>query len=300
MARTSKRRRINVPRSTTSPLGGSAGKSKLGLTTLQLPTPATSARKRVRSELKRNVTPSREKDLAQLEFVPTSSKLPQPSRKGAKDAISGLPSTPPAMSSTDRRKTTKPIDVESPPASRPSNHAVIGIATPQTSSRGVPEPMRGFDDHYPLARSNCHLSSKSDQASPVVSHAVLPHVQFLARSMTAPPCSPVDSGCSDPFDARENNSVFVPPNGVSAPSKQCLDTSDGQSSDSHVIPMIPVPSSQSQYLLHPDATPKRERCSRRIEHVISSQTQEERELTLSMSHKPATMASLSVGVSPGK
>ncbi|KAG8218822.1 hypothetical protein J3R82DRAFT_4500 [Butyriboletus roseoflavus] len=303
VARSSKRKRTNVQCSTASPLSSSVGRSKLGPNALQLPTPAASARKRVRGEVKQNATLSCSKDLAQLEFGPTSSKLPQSSRKGAEDANPELPSTPLAMPSTDRRKTTKHIDVESLPAPRLSNHTMIGIATPRTSSRGVAEPVRGIDDCSPLARSNSHLPSKSDQVSPGVSHAVLPHVQLLARSTAALPCSPVDLGHSDPFRAREQNSVFVPRDGVSAPSKQHFirsETLDGQSSDGHVIPMMPVPSSQSQYLLHLDATPKRKRCSRHIEHVISSQTQEERELTLSMSHKPAAMASLSVRVSPGK
>ncbi|KAH7888016.1 hypothetical protein F5I97DRAFT_1828899 [Phlebopus sp. FC_14] len=47
------------------------------------------------------------------------------------------------------------------------------------------------------------------------------------------------------------------------------------------VPVRPVPSSQSQYLLHIDATPKRKRISTRKVSVPSSQVQEERELDMS-------------------
>lgn len=326
--RPSKRRKSNVQCSTASPLSSSAGQSKPRPTALQLPTPATSARKRMRggrleelpgktqlistgillSSVEQNPILPSEKDLAQLEFRPIPSKSTQSLRKGAEDAVPEPPLTPLAMPSTDRRKTTRPIDIKFPPGPELSGHTDIGIATPRTSSRRVAKPVHSNDDRSPLARSNCHLPSESSQGSPRLPdqgdfRAVLPHVQLLARSTTGLPSSPVDLGCSDPFHAREKNSVFVPRDGASAPPKQYFiqsETLDGQPPEGHVIPMIPVPSSQSQYLLHLDATPKRKRCSRYIEPVISSQTQEERELTLPVSHKPAAAASLSVGVCLGK
>lgn len=257
VVRSSKRKRNDVPCSPASPLSSSTGQSKLRPTTLQLPTPAASARKRMRGEhleelpgksqltstgavlssVVHNPIRSGDKDLTQLEFGPTPLNFP-PSRKGAEDAISELPSTSLATPSTDRRKTTKPIDTDP----RLSNHIVeTGIATPRTPSRRVPKP-RHCIDHSPLAQSNRPLP------------------------------------------------VFVPPS----------KTTDAQPSDGHVIPMLPIPSSQSQYLLHLDATPKRKQRSQRIEHVISSQTQEESELTLSSSLKPLVMASLSIGHSPGQ
>lgn len=329
VTRSSKRRKSNAQCSTASPLGSSVGQSKSRPTSLQLPTPATSARKRMRSSrlelpgkaqltssgalsssVEQNAILPSEKDLAQLEFGPTPSKLklPQSSPEGAEDTIPELSSIPLPTPSTDRRKTTKPIDVEFPPGPRHSDYAGTGIATPRSSSRRIFEPVHGIHDHTPLARSNCHLPSLPSQASPRlpdsgVSHPVLPHVQHSARSTAGLPCFPVDLDFSDPFYAREKNGVFVPRNGVFVPPKQYLMQSgglDGQASDGHPIPMIPVPSSQSQYLLHLDATPKRKRFSRRTERVISSQTQEERELTLPSPHKPAAVVCLSLGVSPGK
>jgi hypothetical protein len=327
VARSSKRRKSNVQCSAASPLGSSVGQSKSRLTSLQLPTPATSARKRMRSgplespgkarltstgvllsSVEQNAILPNKKDLAQLEFGPTPSKLPQSSSEGAEDAIPELSSIPLATPSTDRRKTTKPIDVKFPPGPRHSNYADTGIATPRSSSRRISEPVHGIHDHTPLARSNCHLPGLPSQASSRlldsgVSHAVLPHIQHSARSTAGLPCFPVDLDFSDPFYAHEKNGVFVPRDRAFVPPKQYPIQSErlnGQSSDGHAIPMIPIPSSQSQYLLHLDATPKRKRSSRRTERVMSSQTQEERELTLSTLHKPAAMASLSLRVSPGK
>lgn len=320
VARTSKRRR-NVSRSTASPLGSSSSQSKLRPTTLQLPTPATSAR-RLRTGCPRDsglqgntqltstgavlsILPG-EKDLAQLEFGPTPSKSPQSSREGSEGALPELSSIPLATPSNDRRKTSWPIDMEFFPGGRHSNPIDSGIATPRTLSRRIFKPVHGIDDHSTLARFNCHLPSEPSQASRIipdsgVSHAVLPHVQHLARSTEGLPCFPVDLDFSDPFCTREKSSVFTS-RGTFTPSKQYaveLERLNGQSSDGHAVPMIPVPSSQSQYLLHPDATPKRKRCSQRIERVISSQTQEERELTPSMPYTPAAIVGLS-GVSPGK
>lgn len=315
VARSSKRSRNNVQCTTASPLT----KSDPRLATLQLPTPATSARKRMRygrledlpsktrppstgvllSSVEQNPVLSSENDLAQLEFEPTPSKSTLSSRRDAEDAVSDSPLL--ATPSTNRRKIAKPVDIESPLGPRLFSHSETGIEIPQTSSRRA-EPMHGIDDHSPLARSNFHLPSKSSQVPPRlpgqgVSHAV----QLLTCSTTGFPCPPVDSGCSDPF--YEKNNILVLRDGASALPKQYFiqsETLDSQPSDGHAIPVIPVPSSQSQYLLHLDATPKRKRCSRHIEHVISSQTQEERELTLSMSHKPAATVTVSVGVSPGK
>jgi len=320
VARSSKRR-SNVSCSTASPLGSSSGQSKLRPRTLQLPTPATSAR-RLRTGCLRDsglqgntqltstgalpsILPG-EKDLAQLEFGPTPSKSPQSSRESSEDALPELSSIPLATPSTDRRKTSWPIDMEFFPGPRHSNRIESGIATPRTSSPRIFEPVHDIDDHSPLARSNSHLSSEPSQASPRipdsgVSHAVLPYAQHLARSTEGLPCFPVDMDLSDPFYAREKGGVFAP-RCAFTPSKQYpiqLERLNGQSSDGHAVPMIPVPSSQSQYLLHLDATPKRKQCSQRIERVISSQTQEERELTLSMPYKPAAIVSLS-RVSPGR
>ncbi|KAF8558800.1 hypothetical protein OG21DRAFT_979626 [Imleria badia] len=317
VAHPSKRRKSNVQCSTASLSGSSVGQSNSRLTTLQLPTPATSTRKCTRNgrlelpaktpltstgAVLSSVEPNAsEEDLSQLESGSIPSKLPKSSRKGPI-----LESVPLATPLTGRRRTAKFIGEEFTPL---SNHGEAGIPTPQTLSRRTSEPVDGNDDRSPLAR-NCHLPSKPSQASPRtpdsgISHAVLPRTQHSARSTAGLPCfpSPVDFDDPDPFYAREKNNVSVQQDGAFAPPKQYSiqsKTLDGQPSNGHVIPMLPVPSSQSQYLLHPDATPKRKRSSRRIEHVISSQTQEERELTLSTPRKPTAMVGLSVGVSPGK
>ncbi|KAF8450326.1 hypothetical protein L210DRAFT_2381527 [Boletus edulis BED1] len=300
VARCSKRRKSDVQYSTASPPGCFAGQSESRKTILQLPTPATSTRKRkcnghlevpaktravaagtVLSSVEQSAIPQDEEDLSQLEFGPTPSKLPQVSRNGA---------VPLATPSTDRRR-TKSTGIELHPGSRHPNRGETGV------------------NCSPLARSECWSPSNPTPASPrpldsEVPRALLPHVQHSARPTAGRPSLPVDLDCPDPFYAREKNSSFVRRDGAFAPPKQRSvqsKTLDGQPSDGHALPMIPVPSSQSQYLLHLDATPKRRRYSRHIETtVISSQTQEERELTLSTPRRPTVIVNLPVGVSPGK
>lgn len=254
VARSSKRKRNDV---STTPLSSSMGLSELRPKTLQLPTPAASARKRVRDghfeDLpgKSQLTSSSAsvehqavlKDLAQLEFEPAPLEPPQSSREGAGDATFELPCTSLATPSTDRRRTTKSITIET------------GIATPRVTSQRVPEP-RHRTDRSPLAQH-------SDR----------------------------------PLHSKPKNGVFAPRDAASVLLSK---TADGQPFDDHVIPMLPIPSSQSQYLLHIDATPERKQRSQRIEHIITSQTQEEREFTLSSFLQPAAVVSLSSVPSPGK
>ncbi|KAG6378893.1 hypothetical protein JVT61DRAFT_13175 [Boletus reticuloceps] len=247
VARCSKRRKSDVQHSTASPPGCSAGQSESRKTILQLPTPATSTRKRKRnghlevpaktraaaagtvlSSVEQSAIPQNEEDLSQLEFGPTPSKLPQVSRNGA---------VPLATSSTDRRR-TKSTGIELHPGSRHPNRGETGV------------------DCSPLARSECRLPSNPTPASPrpldsEVPRALLPHVQHSARPTAGRSSLPVDLDCPDPFYAREKNSSFVRRDGAFAPPKQCSvqsKTLDGQPSDGHALPMIPIPSSQSQYL----------------------------------------------------
>ena len=292
VARSSKRRKSGAQCSTASPLSSSASQSNSRLTTLQLPTPATSTRKRThngrlglpaKTQLTSNAS---EEDFAQLESGPNTSKLPQ-SSKGAILELSRVPFATPL---TGRRRTTKSVGAEFTPCFRLSGHGEAGIPTPRTLLQRISDPVDGIDGRSPLA-GNCHLPSKPTETSPRSSDSgiLLPRVQNL--------------DCPDPFYAYEKDNVSVGQDDALAPPKQYPVQSerlDGQPSNSHAIAMLPIPSSQSQYLLHPDATPKRKRSSRRIEHVISSQTREERELTLSTPHRHTALASLSVGGSPGK
>ena len=316
VARSSKRRKSDVQCSTTSPLGSSSGQSNSRTKTLQLPTPATSTRKRMRSgrlELpakskltstaglppaEQDVVLLDEEDFARLESGPTPSKS---SREGADDAVLKMSSL--ATPSIDRRRITKYIRVESHSGPSHANHGETGIPTPRSSLREISESVQGIEDRSPLSRSY-RLLPKPSQAPPGPpnlrqSHAVL----SPQRSARSDACSSVDPNCWDPFHTHEKDNfsarrgtIFASPEQYSVQAKAL----DGQPADGHVIPMIPVPSSQSQYLLHPDATPKRKRCSQRIECVISSQTQEERELTLPTPHGLTSTGTLSVGVSPGK
>ena len=294
VGRSSKRRKSNVQCSTASPLGSSAGHAKQRP---QLPTPATSARKRTRNgrlesqtktvALSSYVGQNASKGLTQLESEPTPSKVPQFSREGAE--LSGIPL---AIPSTGR------------PGPRHPNYSEAGIATPQTLSRRISQPVHGVG-HSPLTRSSCALPTESSRFSPrltesAVSHAVLSHVQHSTRSIVDFPSLLGDSDGLDPFFSHEKDKTLEQ-HGISAPLKQgAFQILDGQPSNGPAIPMMPVPSSQSQYLLHPDATPKRKRCFQRIEHVVSSQTQEERELSLSTPHRRTAMTSSSVAASPGK
>ena len=104
-------------------------------------------------------------------------------------------------------------------------------------------------------------------------------------------CSPL-APSTRPLPSKQNStsrgSTFVLP----------LKRADGEPSKG--LPMFPVSSSQSQYLLPIDATPKRKQRPQRIEHVISSQSQEERELALSSSLRLVTLFGLPIEHSPGK
>ena len=271
VTRSSKRKRNDARCFPANPPSSSVDQSKSRPTTPQLPTPAGSARKRVRggsleelseksqltsagvslSSVEHDVVRSSEKEIVRLEFGPTPSR---PLRQGARHMVPALSATSLATPSTGQRKTTTPADLESLPVHRLSDRMKTGIPTPQTSSRRVSDPTHRID-HSPLVHSN------------------------------------------RPLPSRPNNNASVPSDDTPVlPSK----TMDGRPSDGYSIPSLPVPSSQSQYLLHHDATPKRKRHLHCTQHVVSSQTQEERELTLSSTLKPFAMVSSPVGASPGK
>ncbi|KAF9247126.1 hypothetical protein BU15DRAFT_69966 [Melanogaster broomeanus] len=188
------------------------------------------------------------------------------------------------------------------------------------SDTGLPTPVTGLrKTHVVEEQSPSTDSSRLHQQPSAVSGSspspgspqrVLSLVNFSAQSTEGITNSRVHSDSPDPLHHEDN--PFAPPveQGPSmhrsAPKGSHVTSLANQLSPHPPkvlnIPVNPVPSSQSQYLLHIDATPKHKRISRRADLVPSSQTQEESELTKSVPPLliPASaMRKLSVGESHG-
>ncbi|KAG9317639.1 hypothetical protein JVU11DRAFT_1850 [Chiua virens] len=212
-----------------------------------------------------NTTLSSEKGLAQ----PDSGSVPSKPLQSLRERSEAVSEATLATLSTSRERTTEHTGIVSSPRCRLHNNTEACIITPRTLSRRAPKTIHDIHDQSPLAHSNCPSLPKPSQATPISS------------------CSPVTVDCCDPFHAYEkDNRTLFPREDPFLPLERTL----------HSVRKTEWTS--SQYLLDPDATPKHKRYSQRIDHVASSQTQEEVELTLAMSHNSAAMARSLVGHTP--
>ncbi|KAF9222050.1 hypothetical protein BS17DRAFT_809726 [Gyrodon lividus] len=209
-------------------------------------------------------------------------------------------------------------DCELAPVYQFSTLTDTGSPTPRTGLRrahasepinnvGVQAPFTGPSRHRYQPSRLSRVSTSSPQVVPSsVKFPVQPTDGLSRSSASSEPshlheeddlfASPVERGPSIHLSTPKEPRVTFTATLLSLPSKN---------PDTHPpnIPANTVPSSQSQYLLHIDATPKRKRVSRRVELIPSSQTQEESELTESIPPPlipaSAAMRKLSMGESFG-
>ncbi|KIJ70477.1 hypothetical protein HYDPIDRAFT_164501 [Hydnomerulius pinastri MD-312] len=269
-------------------------------------------------------------DLTQTETEDTPSKVPPKRRAGKEkgkapvDEVIAMQSlATPASSNLAKRRTRVTSFGEAVVPTRQSLRlAEAALPTPETGLRRVSASASGMAEATPSAGPSrrrhqpSRLSIVSTHPSSPSSLTVLSPVRFTAASADSVSRSRVNSGDSAGSHVHDEEDPFTSPVEYGAASSkpsgesETFGTTRQPTAESHTldatpvhipdVPMNPVPSSQSQYLLHPDATPKRKRVARRVEVVHSSQTQEERELTESMPPPlipPSAMRKLSVGES---
>jgi hypothetical protein len=248
-------------------------------------------------------------DLTQADSEVTPSKALPKSCEGKEKDTTDVTVTHslPTPSSSNRQKRLTGV---SPPHEGEAAQGLtdVGLPTPVTGLRRVhvSESLHGIEEQSPSTGPSRHrhrpsrLSLVSTRApNPSLPQVVPSPVKFPAQPTEGLSRSRLNSDGSDPSDLHEQDNPFVSPvvqgrsTHSSGPKKPCVPSTTeilplpSETLDTHPpsipeIPSNPVPSSQSQYLLHIDATPKHKRVSRRVEMVPSSQTQEENELTKSM------------------
>ncbi|KIL00299.1 hypothetical protein PAXRUDRAFT_287538 [Paxillus rubicundulus Ve08.2h10] len=315
-----KRGRSDVKSSTQKSPKKIAHQSKPHVKTTQLPTPATATRKSVFSTrdvsclegaVKRRrpataraveaflrgksiVTNDIDLTLAGSEITP-SKALPKSCEGKEKDTtdVTHTHSLPtPTFSNRQKRLTgVSPLhEREAIQVRQVSGLTDYDLPTPMTGLRRVhvSESLHGIQEQSPSTGPSRHQYQPSG-LSPVSTRSPTEGISG----------SRLNSHRSDPSHLHEQDNPFASPviqgqsAHSSAPQKSFVSSITkilplpSQTFDAHPlslsdIPSNPVPSSQSQYLLHIDATPKRKRVSRRVETVPSSQTQEENDLTKSM------------------
>lgn len=169
-----------------------------------------------------------------------------------------------------------------------------GLFTPSTTARKLPAPgpTRFFQDPSPTAVHS--RSSKSNIASAVP--LKFSHTKHSVQSDKSVSKDHTTAGNSDSSKPRDNDNPFAipvikplpvihtnrcqraPVEPTATESNLGVLEADG---DTHTS-FQTVPSSQSQYLLPPDATPTRNRINRYDDIVPGSQTQEEGEIFMGM------------------